>query len=99
MPPQQDAPTVDGGEESTEGWSMPGWRSMPEWLKDALVAGPAGALTLYGTWSPLLKVADHWREGALEKAFPLTLFVFFLAGVMIWLVFAGFRRLRQNRGW
>ena len=79
--------------ESTEVWST------PEWLKDGLVAGPAGALTLYETWSPLLKVADHWREGAFEEAIPLTIFAVFLAAAVFWLAFVGFRRLRLKRGW
>ena len=56
------------------------WRT-PEWVKDAVFAGPAGALALYEAWSPLSKVVDCWREGALEQAIPLTIFVVFLAVV------------------
>lgn len=44
----------------------------PEWLKDVVMAGPAGFIGLFEPWSPLLQVGDKWREGPLEEAIGLT---------------------------
>ena len=67
---------------------------IPEWVKDAAFAGPAGALALYETWSPLSKVVDYWREGKLEQAIPLTIFAVFLAVVVVGATAVIFRKLR-----
>ena len=72
---------------------------IPEWVKDAVFAGPAGALVLYETWSPLTKVVDYWREGELELAVPLTIFAAFLAVVVVGAAAIIFRKLRLKYRW
>lgn len=73
--------------------------NIPEWLKDAIITGPAGAIALYETWTPLFKLVDHWREGALEEAIPLTVFAILLAAAVVWLAGVVFRKLRFKYGW
>lgn len=80
-------------EERDEEWNM------PEWLKDAIIAGPAGAIALYKTWTPLFKLADHWREGSLEEAIPLTVFAILLVAAVVWLAGVAFRKLRFKYEW
>ena len=72
---------------------------MPELMKDFLIAGPLGMLTLYQTWSPLLEIADHWREGRYEYAITLTIFAVVLALAVVAIVAAVFRKLRNRCGW
>ena len=68
-------------------------------MKDFLVAGPLGMLTLYQTWSPLLEIADHWREGRYEYAIPLTIFAVVLALAVAVMTALLFRKLRNKCGW
>ena len=69
---------------------------MPEWGKDALAVGPVGAMLLYETWSPLFKVVEYWREGALEHAIPLTIVAVVLAVAAICAATVVVRNLRHK---
>lgn len=92
--PQGEALAVEEEQEDRdEGWNL------PEWLKDAIVAGPAGAIALYESWSPVFQVADRWREGAYEKAIPLTIFVVLLAAAVVRSTALLFRKLRLKYRW
>ena len=71
----------------------------PEWVKDAVFAGPTGALALYETWSPLSKVVDFWREGALEQAIPLTIFAVVLVVAVIIAAAVVCRKVRLVYRW
>ena len=74
-------------------------RTWPEWMKDFLIAGPLGVLTLYETWSPLLEIADHWGEGRYEYAVPLTIFATIQALAVAVIAAVVFRKLRNSCGW
>ena len=73
--------------------------AVPDLMKDYLIGGPLGMLTLYLTWSPLLKIGDHWSEGRYEYAIPLTIFAIILATAVAATAVVVFRELRNRFEW